>query len=884
MSDPKMCLGVTADKDKKCKNAVGTEREENGYLTCHTHADQEPIAQLFDGDPDNVKAVVTHNKNIRREIERLEALRPSNMRNSSRLKDTLNSAGTEKDVALEDFAEDINSQDFRRLYSKNFRTAAFEAVTKNFEKVGLIVTPFFALVTAAFVSLFYLFLGFGLHPVAVESKGISTIAIGMLAVGFIFLSFAWLKLRRKDKRRLRLYQDRYSKLKALHEALEPVEDDASYEQAVSDLLQAIYRGENVASVTGLISHLDGSEQQAKVSLRSRVRRLLGWDIQPSDTTVLETSDQPTETNDCAPMIDGAEGEYDLDAMRARDIANLPSLTSEQKLRYLALRRKLYRAAEEKILKLKKLARQEEEVISVHAQVVEDNNRLKQVQDGNAWFSASMGSTPFILSFCVIFGVAFLAAWRVFLAASNPAHCDSQSVWVPKCFHLEISRSSAGINATKMFEKVLFHGQIGDKVLFSAPFEGPQDEDNSTWFNRDVRRHMLPVASVISMQTYKKGEEITRLGSDTVNLPPAPVYNLAQDNSFTTINARADATGGSGGEPRWVTEVKTRNEFPVQYSEEISLEVTNNFETEAIILPAPQDVLISNFILDGRVMPVPDGDAKRHILVPFFHRLIQARSEQTADMLPFYQKIGGKGIDTRLEAFIVGYRSLSLPDYPTDGTPDEASTHPRNFLDNVGTILRACTGSQTAPNDRFEISVAGYASSLPFKDLDGKRRENSDLLNHALAEGRRAAVLGRLLNERSETTSKVAEARIVLTGRRSWPAVNDDTGLIKAFLDVLSTDNMEEIERFATQVDPDDFFDKMKPSLRFQTYEEMALHLGAWTKAANEVQIDETPGGEMTISPVQEAFQRSAVISIDNKQFQQCGRNHRVQHTAQQVAE
>jgi hypothetical protein len=170
-----------------------------------------------------------------------------------------------------------------------------------------------------------------------------------------------------------------------------------------------------------------------------------------------------------------------------------------------------------------------------------------------------------------------------------------------------------------------------------------------------------------------------------------------------------------------------------------------------------------------------------ILLPVFPPTARLNQFMTDEGLSAASNAFGDSIDTMEEAYAFGARSLN---HLTMSDPEVASlpyfVDPKrvDLIENIGNGLHAC-----ARHKELKIQVIGYASDAPFCDKDAPargaatdnqctevepyRRRNSDELNFALAEGRRAAVLDAMKFEKTKDGS-VKSGNIVLIGEDLKP--------------------------------------------------------------------------------------------------------------------
>ncbi len=167
-------------------------------------------------------------------------------------------------------------------------------------------------------------------------------------------------------------------------------------------------------------------------------------------------------------------------------------------------------------------------------------------------------------------------------------------------------------------------------------------------------------------------------------------------------------------------------------------------------------------------------------------------------------------------------------------------------------------------------MTGYASATSFK-YEGKPLPNSNDLNHALAEGRRVAVLMRLMDFwRHEATDRVVQAsaikenekaaRIILSSQERKKISEHWDDSIWTNLTYLQEGKLSDLDAFFKVHSHENFYERLREGFRFVDHPEMQTSLLEWTNAGD--------GG----GAVKEAFQRSAVISISEEQLKKCGVN------------
>ena len=546
----------------------------------------------------------------------------------------------------------------------------------------------------------------------------------------------------------------------------------------------------------------------------------------------------------------------------------------------------YESAEADLEILKDAKDLENEIMDLKVDIDKQNAELKEMDKDKFWFAALLSTRSYVKYGFALLGVLVVKAVFTHVAAASHGYCGSGWELIgPNCYHLEVRRQS-GLNATtRLFAPVLYHGRVGDNILISEPFVTAQEntqvqgheltataeqspeptdaEANSFWSRLGYARHAIPISSVVVMQTYNSTPLFERFGVDKVPPKPAPVFNLAQENSFTVINATAQSSGSQRSGDTHLTNFRTENDFTSEHHNVTNVVTHNDFTNKPVVLPTPNQILTTTFVLDGRELHMPDSEKKRHILVPFFQDPILSPTNEDDEMWQVYAADGEAGISSPVDAFIAGYYSLSDPDYAV-GTNEADLASPKNFLSAIKRILQSCTGPTGTPNHTFEIEVLGYASKAPFKDENDQTLSISPVLNHALAEGRRAAVIARLMDfevaSNQDRNSKILPlAQILVVDPQEMPSeLIKRLDRAKKLLQLLMDDNKVELTNYLQRNK-----NKILPILKqelfiFDDETDMHNHLKTWV-----------PIGQKNGDAVQQAFQRSVVVSISHAQMQNC---------------
>ncbi len=350
----------------------------------------------------------------------------------------------------------------------------------------------------------------------------------------------------------------------------------------------------------------------------------------------------------------------------------------------------------------------------------------------------------------------------------------------------------------------------------------------------------------------------------------------------TITVNNDMSTENYDQRRWVDNSTRLTDRSVHHHEGARLVSTSTFEGQAtsdLTL-----VLNSNFMIDGQPV-VLKREKERHLLVPYFVEPVRAKNY---DSFSWFFGDDEK-INTMVEAFVAGYNSYE----PNTWSDRSGVKVDRSYLGLVREILQACSGLEEVP-----VDVAGYASIKKFKNFSRDSKMH-DKLNWALAEGRRARVIDALLDQPDSRAAglrnvsfapqKIEKPKLTIysgpveAGTNARGAIRfhatyrklvdlaRTVGNSSILADEYSLSNNVELDvwlesQFADpQKVPGD--PEIGPKFTARVVEgkglinaasSLRLHLGDWS--SQQVERND---------PLQEAFQRGAVISIQTKVLQKC---------------
>ena len=796
MAERPRCLGFSASNTSRCQRKLGHERIDLGRLTCITHEEQEPVARSYHGSHQDSQAIVEHHLRAlgvipsgpgQKPIEQAESTGADSKVDTpeyfhpDRILNGGNAEGPSWDafgggLTTAYFQEGLSEEALKNEYENGFRSTAFEVLGKRPKEAGLIVASAAAFISSIGLVLYYLILGFGFQAVTVERNNISTMALGAGLLATTMLVIHRFTKKAKDESRLRVHVERYKEVSAhLKERAELETRKQELARSESNRRRAQKFGESAQSVSSLLAQLDALTSTKTGFLRKIWSRIVNLFVGAK----------------VAEPLHGQKSSVDPKSKSARDLVKLKDMPTEDKIDELKSRKSEYVQADKDQSWSQKVLARQNRIVDLNAKIRATEAELGRLKEGEIWPLLLVAKVPVLLAglsfLLAVVGIAFTS---LLVARNHKDYCETQSIpWV-RCHYLEVKRPAGSSGVTKQYNPVFVVGRVSDQLLVLFPQDlpkAPQTEKTEIVLNPDkeskispaelgsaaeqeahpepapkrqafeLARLRIPAASVIALQGY--GKTFDRLGIDAVSPPPAPVINLAQENSFVTINNTPHYSGGSGvGE---IFNVNYDAKFPFTQTDVTRIAMNNHFESK--VEEHAHATLITNFILDGKQMNQPGNGELRHILAPFFLNPIET-SKPSSKWREIYALYGNRKIDTKLDAFIAGFFSLRDPAM-TESEPSSAGLdRSLTFLSTVRTILEACTAQVTDTVEPIRIEVAGYASKKPFRGADGKEIEGSSELNHALAEGRRAAILVNLVDlEMFPGTERQ---------RKAWPHCSD----------------------------------------------------------------------------------------------------------------
>jgi len=849
MDDKKRCLGFSESTLKRCKRLVSKTRLDEGCVTCDLHSEQEDIAKRYPGDVDDDLHIAEHflrekglipEKVVSRQsieqahvpvlpqkvtgdvsawsVEELRKLTPQQFEMRTNWKKF--GGG----LQVKDFVEGQAPIEAKGSH----RAAVLRALTKNAKEFGFLLAPAAALVSAICLVLYYFFLGFGFQSVVVDPTSVTATALLATFLTLLVFFLGNSTTKKKDKTRSDLHQKRYNRV---IQFLKQREDMSVKSERVSNSIDVCIRGK-------------AKQENARVTARylSLLLRKKKAERRPWNKLVQFVSKSYSRLFNSSPQVVEPKG-LDLSKVTARELVTLEDAPIDDRIKELQARNAIYSEAEKDVESQKQAALTEGKIEQLNRKIAEDDTELKRLETSSLWVLLTFSKRPYLVTLKCM-ALALITFVIVTHAAVNYASSYCNQWFRPiNCFYLEIAQPDGTSEVTTFHKLAFVHGRVSDHFLVSSL--GAEGEPAT---REGVARINIPVSSVVGMQRY--GREYTRKGQSD---PIVPVINLTQENAFSITHNTALASGGGNGTD--TTVVNYRAEFPVDNREATHLVLNNEFQTNVLVREDIFPVLVSNFILDGKEMSVPEDGDYRHILVPFFLDLVQSESNERNKI---YAVDGDASIDTGLDAFMAGFFSLSDPEFHLENPATKDLMGPTNLLGMVRTALGACkpNGKTSAT---FEISIAGYSSEKPFKGSNGQDSPKSGSLNHALAEGRRFAVLANVVDYDDSLVGK-EKAKIILSSRDGNTDQAQFSKPVLNFLMLLKRDNPTELVAFLESVDPVLFYSKLKGEVfRFSDKKEMHEHLNRWV-----------PSVEYADGPVREAFQRSAVISIREEEMEKCG--------------
>jgi len=845
MDDKKRCLGFSESTLKRCKRFVSENRLDEGCVTCNQHSEQDDIAKRYPGDVDDDMRIVEHflrerglipAKVARRQfvehaqtpvlpqkliggasslgVEELRRLTPQQFEMRTE----------RKNFGVKDFGEGQAQGEYKGTH----RAAVLGALAKNAKEFGFLFAPAAALISAFVLVAYYFFLGFGFQSVVVDPRSVTATASLAIVLVLVILFSSDKTIKNKDKVRKKLHADHYQQVIEFDKQLK---DMFANPERISNSIDTCIRGKERGESAKITARYIALLKRKKEAEGRFWHGLARWVAKRFSR--LSYASTPA----------GEPKMLDLSKFTARDLVTFENSPIDDRIKELQSRNVMYSEAEKDVERQRQAARTESEIERLIREIAEDDAELKRLETQSLWVLLTFSSRPYTSTF-VGFGLALIvvvAATHLIVNRAE-AYCDQ---WLRpiNCFYLEIAQPD-GASEVTVFHKLAFvHGRVSDHFLVSSL--GAEGEPAS---REGIARINVPVSSVVGMQRY--GREYTRMGQSE---PIVPIINLTQENAFSITHNTALASGGAGGSD--TTIVNYQAEFPVDDRDVTHLVLNNEFQTDVLVREDIFPVLVSNFILDGKEMTVPEDGDFRHILVPFFLDLVKSEDSERSEI---YAVDGDASIDTELEAFMAGFYSLSDPEFNLEDPASKELTGPTSLLGLVRTALGACK-PQRKTSATFEISIAGYASEKPFSVSIGQDNPESDILNHALAEGRRFAVLANVVDYDNSLVGK-EKAKIVLSPRDGNSGEAELSDPILTFLELLKRDNPTDLVAFLESVDRVLFYSRLKGGVfRFSDKKEMNEHLNRWVPSVGHAD-----------GPVREAFQRSAVISISEEEMKKCG--------------
>ncbi len=913
-----ICIGYVKSHKQRCENRISAER--SGKRTCGVHKSQESILETYKGATDDLETLSRFHERIfgerhTYEPESLEYLKPERFSQKKNAKWRAFGGGAKE--------SDFNG-DFEPKNEDAFQKAAWDVLAKNIEKAGFFVLSTSAFVAAFALTLYYYVLGFGILPVAVERNSLSSLAVAALVFGAAFYLTLLAKHKINDTRYLSACRQRHEKVVEHRNNLKQVKKDADrYNTAIDQLLHAQDLNETANQVKARIDALRPPSLPTPYSrsnssgLLARLKSSLKWALHTLKSAAEANPDAYDRTAGLSYKSSADPDVVDADLSRfpASKLAADNQYSYGDVIGHLNRRLEIYKNALKAKGELLGFAKVEHQVISENDNVKKFDDDLKELRSSNSWFAGAIGFKPLFINFLFVSFVAYRLATHSNGAASIKDYCENPYPVGPRCVHMVVKGLPGEAKKIHRYDHVLYHGRVGDQVIFTELFPTKEnqtsDAQNSVTASASpgageidanlhtlpgkpdalpflnqaaiaagtdtpdapvqsetntpditAEKHRLPASAVLSIQTFKPD----RLEpSDTPAIAPS-VINLTLENRFTTINT---GSGTPGGGDTFITRLEPTNTFVSNHKNITKLSPTNHFTTDIVRKHASQNVILSHFIQDGQLLETPDANMQ-HILVPFFLKRVPDRKGLSARGEKLFDVNNNNRIDVEIEAFVEGYQSLSLPDYPPETQIGVDGEKPKNLLHAVRVILEQCTGPKGQNNPNVEIHVTGYASATPFKYED-EPLPNSNDLNHALAEGRRVAVLMRLMDFwRHEATDRVVQAsaikenekaaRIILSSQERKKISEHWDDSIWTFLTYLNEGKLSDLDAFFKVHSHENFYERLREGFRFVDHPEMQTSLLEWTNAGD--------GG----GAIKEAFQRSAVISISEEQLKKCGVN------------
>ena len=848
MDEKIRCLGFSESTLKRCKRSVGKSRLKAGFVTCDRHTKQEDIAKQHVGDVDDDLRIVEHflrekglipaevvkEQPVERDQKRistrefggeLSALSAAELR---RLQPQQFKARTN----WKNFGGGLQVKDFKEGQALtegvgSHRAAVLGALANNAKEFGFLFAPAVALASALGLFVYYFSLGFGFQSVVVDPTSVT--ATAFLAV-ILTISAFWYsnsKIKNKDKKRREQHQTRHEKVNRFIDQLEKMSKGSERISKSIDLCMQGKKRRESARITARYLALLNRKKDAEDRFWNRLVRWVSKRFSRGSN---------------APLAVDKPHLLSLSKVTARELVTSEAVPIEDRIRELQNRNADYVEAEIDLKSQQEAAWNEDKIERLNGWIAKDNAELKRFETNSLWVLLAFSTRPYVVTGFGLVTAMFLVAVGSLWAVNNAERYCTWAIRPINCFYLEVTQSGANSEVTTFHEHAFVHGRVSDHFLVSSL---GTDKDPATTVG--VARLNIAVSSVVGMQRH--GRNYTRIGPSD---PIVPVIILTQENAFLVNHNTALASGDGGG-----TETKVVNyqaEFPVDNRNITQLTLNNEFQTDVLVRKDISPILVSNFILDGKKLQEPGDGELRHILVPFFLDLVQSGGTKRRAI---YAVEKGPSIDTELDAFMAGFFSLSDPEFDLEDPTSEKLASPTNLLSMVRTALRACS-----PRDEtgatLMIDISGYSSEMPFRGINGEVIPTSAPLNHAVAEGRRLAVLANVVDYDLSLVEE-DKAKVILSPREWNPEQEGFSVPVQTFIKLLKSDTPADLVAFLESVDRIALLVRLKSEVfRFTSKDDMNAHLKLWV-----------PSGDHADEPVREAFQRSAVISISKDELRKC---------------
>ena len=902
------CLGFSKSTIKRCSRLLGDDRLNEDRLTCITHTSQEGIAQRYKGDHDDNKALVLHHlieqgfvpidtsRPTSRDTTETDGRRQTNTQIPEPRTDTAGEIA-KPSVDANDDPDDLAQlrparlisgerqngkswnvwgntdkpeafsgdeyQSYLAQFKDGYKKKALNAGAHNARIIGGILSPLAALIAAMLAGVHFILIGFGSQPISADIQSLTSLAIVALLLVFVFLMAFTGIVRHRDRQRLNAHDTRCMAYWKHKEELKLIgANKQDFDKSIEKYKTRLKQGVSSSKIHSYIRRLKLEEEVAtdKFAILSWLWLALArfWHNNIPPKTAAEKFDGDGFDNPAESLF--------LDSTKSGEekILGLEKLSAQ------------YNENEAKIKELKNILAKEKNVIKLNEKV---NTEQRAFNSDNGFdLLLDVFFRPRALAFVTL---AFCATALVKATISQtphffgPAYCESKKSysWAslaaligPNCYHVEIRRPGARTKTSKLFEPAIFHGKIDDKILISMLSEN----SSRSWFEWPSwgPRFEVPAASVIAMQVYAGEGYYNRIAMAPVSPPPAPQLTLQQQNHFNSITASSTASASQQpGESPKTPGVVVRNNFHTE--EKTNLSVSTNFEGAKHVKGGDNLSLSAKFFFDDKQITLvhPDSNDKpngnqRHFLVPFFLDPIKSPKHDEK----FWNVYAGK-IDTELDAFIAGFQSFKDPDFKLETANHGVASEdwPKAYVSTIKRILNKCgppTEKRPPTESKIVVNVAGYASEQPFVDENDKHLPLNKPMLHALAEGRRAAVLAQLVDIPPKQT-RIVDSK----SKNPW------TGIGRLIRALKETDEDALMRELASEAKRENLLKILKAQVyRFADQEDMRIHLSDWTfndentsKSERRLQGSSKPRSK----PIEEAFQRSVVISISEEQLQEC---------------